>query len=246
MVKQVPWFEEAFTTQYLDLYQHRSPEQGREQVQQMLRAGLLPKAGRVLDLCCGAGRHLHPMRAAGLHAVGLDLSMDLLRAGKLAGLAVRADARRVPFRGALFDVVTNLFSSFGYFDDDADHGRVLTEVCRVLKLGGRLVLDHMNAEVTRNTLQDESTERRGKSTVTVRRSFDAGRRRVNKSVEYRQGGRVIRQWTESVRVFTPVELDDLLRAAGMRTLGRYGDLDGSPFVENSSARQVVVAVRDSA
>ena len=246
MATDSPWFERAFAAEYLELYRHRSPEQGRAQVLQMLNAGLLPRVGRVLDLCCGAGRHLLPMREAGLDAVGLDLSADLLVAGGLAGCAVRADARNVPFAGGLFDAVTNLFSSFGYFADDADHGRVLAEVRRVLKPGGRLVIDHMNAAVTIRGLVPESTENRENATFHQRRRYDAAGKRIIKDVEYTPTGGTPRHWVESVRLFSPAELDGFLVAAGLRPVGRYGDLDGSPFVENSSPRQVVVALRDSA
>jgi SAM-dependent methyltransferase len=246
MATDSPWFERAFAAEYLELYRHRSPVQGRAQVHQMLTAGLLPRVGRVLDLCCGAGRHLLPMRDAGLDAVGLDLSADLLAAGALAGCAVRADARRVPFKGGLFDAVTNLFSSFGYFADDADHRRVLAEVRRVLKPGGRLVIDHMNAAVTIRELAPETIDERESATFRQRRRYDAGNRRIIKEVEYTPKGGLPRQWIESVRLFTPAELDDFLAGAGLRPNARYGDLDGSPFVENSSSRQVVVALRDSA
>lgn len=236
-----PWYKRAFTTEYLEIYRHRSPVQGRQQVGQMLASGILPKNGRVLDLCCGAGRHLLPMRAAGLDAVGLDLSMDLLRAGSLGGVAVRADARLVPFGAALFDVVTNLFSSFGYFPDDEAHHGVLAEICRVLVPGGRLVIDHMNAEVVIRDLKPESIEQRDGLLLRQQRRYDAKSRRVIKDVEYTPEGAETRRWHESVRLFTPAELDRFLTQAGLTVEARYGDLDGSGFDESASSRQVVVA-----
>jgi SAM-dependent methyltransferase len=245
MAKESPWFERAFAAEYLELYRHRSPEQGRAQVQQMLAAGLLPRGGCVLDLCCGAGRHLHAMRDAGLDAVGLDLSMDLLDAGKLQGYAVCADARRAPFADGLFDVVTNLFSSFGYFEDDADQLRLLKEVRRVLKPGGRLILDHMNARVAVRELKAETLDERETLRLVQRRRHDATRHRIIKDVEYTPKGGTPRTWQERVRIFTPHELDALLVSAGLRTLNRYADFDGSRFEEHESARQVVLARRDS-
>jgi SAM-dependent methyltransferase len=242
MATESPWFERAFAAEYLELYRHRSPEQGRAQVHQMLTSGLLPRTGRVLDLCCGAGRHLLPMRDAGLDAVGLDLSIDLLVAGELAGCAVRADARCVPFRDRLFDSVTNLFSSFGYFADDVDHHRVLAEVRRVLKPGGRFVIDHMNAKVTIRELSPETIDERESATFSQRRRYDAANKRIIKDVDYTPKGGLPRRWHESVRLFTPVELDRFLTGAGLQPVARYGDLDGSPFEEATSDRQVVVAV----
>ena len=241
MITDRPWFERAFAAEYLELYRHRSPEEGASQVAQMLKAGLLPASGRVLDLCCGAGRHLLPMRAAGLQAWGLDLSLDLLRAGGLGGVAVRGNALKLPFVDAAFDVVTNLFSSFGYFPDDAAHHAVLAEVARVLKPGGRLVLDHMNAEVTIRNLQPESLERREGLTLKQTRRYDAIARRVIKQVEYTPTGGAPRHWIESVRLFTPAELDAFMHAAGLHVTARFGDLEGAPFDEAASPRQVVQA-----
>jgi SAM-dependent methyltransferase len=242
-----PWYKRAFAAEYLEIYRHRSPEQGRRQVNQMLTSGLLPGRGRVLDLCCGAGRHLLPMRDSGLDAVGLDLSMPLLRSGELAGVAVQADALHVPFADGRFDMVTNLFSSFGYFPDDAAHHAVLGEVRRVLKPGGRLLIDHMNAEVVIRELEPESIDRRDGLTLRQTRRYDAAARRVIKDVEYTPDGEQPRRWHESVRLLTPGELDEFLTQAGLRVMARFGELDGSAFESSTSSRQVVVAERhDSA
>lgn len=242
-----PWYIRAFATEYLDLYRHRSPAQGRQQVQQMLGANLLPRGGRVLDLCCGAGRHLLPMRDAGLQAFGLDLSQQLLQAGGLGGAAVRADARVIPFADATFDCVTNLFSSFGYFPDDDAHHSVLAEIARVLKPGGRLILDHMNAQVTIRELQALTVEKRDGLTLRQSRRYDTATRRVIKEVEYIPDGLPPRHWHESVRLFEPAELDAFLARAGLRVAARYADLDATVFKESTSNRQVVIATRgDSA
>lgn len=241
MTEQQPWYERAFAYEYLELYHHRSPVQGQQQVNQMLGAKLLPKRGRVLDLCCGAGRHLLPMRASGLDAVGLDLSMELLETGKLANIAVRADARDVPYADGLFDVVTNLFSSFGYFPDDDAHHRVLAEVARVLKPGGYFLIDHMNAEVTVRNLKPESVDERDGLTLRQTRRYDEANKRVIKDIEYTLEGTEPRRWHESVRLFTPDELDSFLTQAGLRVAARYGDLDGSAFHLSTSRRQVVMA-----
>lgn len=210
------------------------------QVRQMLDTSILIREGRVLDLCCGAGRHLIPMRESGLDAVGLDLSMELLTHGKLGGGAVRADARAIPFADARFDCVTNLFSSFGYFPDDAAHHKVLNEIARVLKPGGRLVIDHMNARTVIEGLVPESSETRDELTLKQTRRYEPDSKRVIKEIEYIPHNQPTRRWHESVRLFTPNELDELLNQSGFTIQARYGDLDGSRFDESTSQRQVVV------
>jgi ubiquinone/menaquinone biosynthesis C-methylase UbiE len=96
----------------------------------------------ILDLGCGTGTLIRAVlqRAPRARVVGLDLSPDMLRIasrglGDRAGLAV-ADASLVPLRGAAFDAVVSV-SSFHYWPDPA---RGLSEVARILRPGGRLVI----------------------------------------------------------------------------------------------------------
>ena len=92
--------------------------------------GLAPGA-RLLDLCCGQGRHAVPLARLGLRVTGLDLSRPLLAraaaaadGGPPVGL-VAADMRRLPFADGSFDAVLNLFNSFGYLEDETQDELVL-------------------------------------------------------------------------------------------------------------------------
>src|SRR5882762_11981979 len=80
--------------------------------------------------------------------VGLDLSMALLKVARKESPDapyVRADMRDLPFADETFDLVVNLFTSFGYFDDDREHLRVLSCVAAAMRRGGTLVIDFLNA-----------------------------------------------------------------------------------------------------
>ncbi|MBV6517077.1 MAG: Cypemycin N-terminal methyltransferase [Planctomycetes bacterium] len=232
-----PWFERAFGPEYLLLYAHRSPEEGAAQVQDLLRSGLLERRSPVLDLGCGAGRHLRAMRAAGLRALGLDLSRDLLAHGALGGVAVRGDMRRLPWRRGAFACVTSLFTSFGYFND-AENLAVLREVRRVLQPGGALLLDHINPGPTLAKLVPQSRETLGEAVVTSTRRHDAAGRRVIKEVEMAHG-QSVQRWQESVRLYEPDELDRLLQSAGLEVERRCADFAGGPFDPSASPRQFV-------
>ncbi|MBK9973441.1 MAG: class I SAM-dependent methyltransferase [Planctomycetes bacterium] len=237
-----PWFEQAFGPQYLQVYQHRSEEQAQAQVAAMQSCGLLPRAGRVLDIACGTGRHLRAMRAAGLHAWGLDYSRHLLSAGKLAGLAVRADMRDIPFADQRFDWACSCFTSFGYFESDQQDLRMFRAAARVLVIGGCMVLDHINPAVTLRELKAETIEARDGMTILQRRRHDPAAGLIIKDIEVTKGGDVQR-WSERVRYYQPAALQNLLQQAGLRVLKRCGELDGRPFDDQHSPRQVILAHR---
>lgn len=237
-----PWFARAFGPQYLQVYQHRSDEQARQQVATMQSCGLLPRAGRVLDIACGTGRHLRAMRAAGLDARGLDYSRHLLVTGGLAGLAVRADMREIPFADRQFDWACSCFTSFGYFESDQQDLRMFRAAERVLRPGGCMVLDHINPAVTLRDLQPETVQVRDGMRITQRRTHDAQAGLILKDIEVQCDGKT-ECWSERVRYYQPADLEALLGQAGLRVIKRCGDLDGRPWDDQHSPRQVILAHR---
>ncbi|HEX9242272.1 MAG TPA: class I SAM-dependent methyltransferase [Anaeromyxobacter sp.] len=113
----------------------------------------LRPGGRVLDVACGHGRHALPLAARGCAVVGLDRSRDYLaraaaaaRAEPLSGGAatwVRGDLRSLPFPDGAFDAAFSWYSSLFVFDD-ATNERCLAEAARVVRRGGRVLVQHGN------------------------------------------------------------------------------------------------------
>jgi len=237
-----PWYVAAFRADYQRVYAHRDHASARREVAHLVARGV---ESPVLDLCSGFGRHTLALREQGCRAFGLDLSMDLLRAAdaaELAGRMLRADARRLPFVAGAFRTVTMLFSSFGYFDEEANRA-VLAEVSRVLAPGGRAVFDLMNPERIRRTLVASSRrEEPGYVLVEERRLADGGRRVVKDVVMTDADGE--RSWSEDVRMYEPAEFDALCRAAGLVVEGRDGDFGARSF-DAAAPRQIVWARRES-
>lgn len=105
----------------------------------------MPVGARVLDVPCGQGRHAHLLAEAGYDVDAVDYSRDLLKIARDRGNGptlryTHGDMRRLPARWKdRFEVVLNLFTSFGFFAHPADDARVIAEFARVLAPGGRLV-----------------------------------------------------------------------------------------------------------
>lgn len=227
-----PWFEQAFGDDYRRVYPHRDLAGARPEVGFLLARGL---RGRVLDLCCGFGRHSLLLREAGVEAFGLDLSNELLRAAPelpgwerhLRGRLVRADMTRIPFAAGAFDGLVNLFSSFGYLGDEAD-ARVLSEIARVLRPGGLAVLDLMNPAHVRANLVARSSRAGPGFELLERRALTHGGQRVAKDVELRLAGGEVRRWREDVRLYEPEQLRARLEVAALEVERVFGDFDGRP------------------
>lgn len=245
MGEREPWFVEAFRSDYVLVYAHRDLHSARREAKYLVAQGV---KGRVLDLCCGFGRHIVALRERGVDAFGIDLSRELLdqarilpEAEALVGRLLRADARRFPVRDASLDGVVSLFSSFGYFGDEGDRA-VLAEIARVLRKGGLAVLDLMNPPQVRAKLVLESRRNVGGFDVAESRALADGEKRVTKTVRISRPPAKERVWREEVRMYEPEEIAALLDRAGLEPARAHGDFDASPL-SPASPRQIVIARR---
>jgi SAM-dependent methyltransferase len=201
------WFKEAFKDDYRLLYAARTARQARIEVDRIVTELAISSRDRVLDLCCGHGRHLEAFRRLGIPTTGVDLSMQLLAAherrcadeesadGESDTAAasqtplVRADMRALPF-SECFDVVVNFFTSFGYFEAEEDHAVAAQALAEALRPGGRFSMDLMNPETAIRSLNPRSERRVEPFDIVERRRYDAQKRRIEKHthLRYRPSG----------------------------------------------------------
>jgi ubiquinone/menaquinone biosynthesis C-methylase UbiE len=227
-------------------YVPAEPETEREVagVRRLLR---LKPSDRILDVCCGMGRHAVALGALGYGVVGIDrsammVSMATETASSMGAGCwfVRADAGRLPF-GQRFTKVLNLFNSFGYCETDEGNLRILAETARCLEPGGELLLETRNKARQLLALPYGRYERlTGGHRVRLRCYYDATRRRLNSEWTDADDEDVLHHFA-SIRLYDLDELKSMLSAAGLRIAGIYGDYDGTPFDQRH--RQLILLCR---
>lgn len=238
--------DEVFDEDYLYFYEPLLTDEASDtQCDLIWRLLELEPEMEVLDLACGHGRIANRLAAKGVRVTGLDATPLFLERARADAAArgvqveyVEGDMRELPWE-ARFDRVVSWFTSFGYFDDD-DNRRVLREARRVLRPGGRLLLEANNpAELLPRWLPYVVTERDGDFSID-RSTFDPVSGRANTERALVRGGRT-RRFTFSVRMFMAAELRDWLLDAGFDAVDFY-DGDGEPLTAQGR-RMITIARR---
>ena len=240
------WFEKSFGRDYLLVYKHRDFAGALREVEAMAGWLALGEGGRVLDLCCGTGRHSLALSRLGCRVTGFDLSPVLLSEARIADTGgevewVQGDMRDIPLSEP-YDAIVNLFTSFGYFEQIGDNERVLGEMKRLLRPGGQWLIDFLNPVYVRKHLVPHSARADDGLTIDERRTIDGPF--VRKRITITDGAGCQRLYDEQVRLLELVDFEHMLRSAGLRLERVYGDYDGSPYDEATSRRLIMLGVRE--
>lgn len=210
-----------------------------EQILSLLRA---QKGARILDLACGLGWLTIPMALGGFQVTGYDLSDAMLtRARESAEQVsaqiewVRGDMRSLPANWtATYDFVTLTLSEFGCFQDESDNQRVLAEVARVLKSGGRFLLDIV---VNRDELILKGDRHDcldvGEFFISDKGSLDILSGIYTRIFRWDQQGRR-HETTWQIRAFTAPEVKRMLDQAGFQESAGYRNYAGDALTRDSA------------
>lgn len=236
------WFESPW---YMRLYRHRSADEARRAVHLMLDVAGIPRSARVLDLCCGYGRHAMALAEAGYHVTGLDNSTYLIdRAREVfphPNVHYVVGDMRGPYPHAPFDAIVNFFTSFGYFDTHTEHQQVLATMAESVRPGGTVIVDLFNADRVRSTLVPESMDIMDGVTIIQERWIDEPF--VRKRITINNPCSTEQTFEERVWLYSHTELVAMFTSAGLSVQHVFGTYDGDPFHESTSERCIVIAQR---
>lgn len=238
------WYKNWFGNEYLTVYAHRDQKEARELIELIQKYIQLRSDAYILDLCCGQGRHALTLAKKGYFVVGADLSRTLLEAAKFKATDqdrarfVQADMRYLPLKKS-FDLVLNLFTSFGYFETDQENKSVFYQFCDVLKKDGRFVFDYLNPDHVIGNLVSRQKEKVGNLQIDLERFIEGDR--VEKVIKLSRDDHK-RVFYESVKMYQPQEIFNMMDESGLNIQHVFGDYQGTEFKHNSP-RLVIIGSR---
>lgn len=245
--QNVPWYEEFYGRDYVQALVPSLTNSEQEANFAVQTLGMKP-GDRVLDLCCGQGRHAVLLVAKGIAVTGQDQSADYLedarRASDALGLElplVHSDMRDIPFENK-FDFVINMFTSFGYFDTEQDDQRVLVEIEKALKPGGRVLVDLLNRDwvIANNEPSDRRVNDDG-TVVIEHRNLNLETNRNEVTFTFIDPDGTSREaFGHRIRLYTLDEVTAMMRKAGLEFEQAFGGFDSEPHTPGTR-RMIVVA-----
>ncbi|PWW83029.1 MULTISPECIES: class I SAM-dependent methyltransferase [Prosthecochloris] len=246
------WFAEWFNHPlYLKVYSHRNDDEARTCLETIIsKTGLEsfePSGIAVMDIACGAGRHALELARQGFRTTANDLSPFLLECTRsqaeqenISIECTREDMRHITAENR-YDLVVQLFASFGYFKTKEEDLQVLQNVYRSLKNDGWYILDLMNPVYLKKNLIPTSSRNIEGLNVSEQRSIKSNR--VIKQITIRSSDESI-SFEESVRLYSLKTMEDMLESTGFIIDGIIGNYKGAAYNTETSPRMMIFAKKE--
>jgi len=239
-VKQ--WFETWFDSPYYHkLYANRSEAEAADFISLLAKHLGIPPNAKVIDIACGKGRHTRTLAKLGFDATGIDLSPNsIAHAAAQAKEHLRFEVwdMRVPFRENYFDVAFNLFSSFGYFDDDAEDAKAIQAMFVCLKPSGLLVLDYINTQHAVKNLKSREIVPREDIQFHVQKKIENGF--IKKQINFLAAGEEY-EFQEQLKVINLARFERMIAEAGFELVEVLGSYSLEKFAPTTSPRLILIA-----
>ena len=238
------WFKDWFnTSEYLDVYRHRDEEDAENLIKLILKNVQVKPGAQVLDMACGTGRHSIILARKNFNVTAFDLSENLLSIGKQSAESeklsinfIHSDIR--DFSSDIkFDLVVNLFTSFGYFETDEENFSVFQKAYNFLDEGGFFVFDYFNSDFIKQNIVENSREKIEGEEIIQQRTIENSR--VNKKIVITKNGK-ISEYQESVKMYSKDELILELNKIGFDIYKTFGDFLGNKFDPLKSPRLIII------
>lgn len=234
------WFKYWFDTPYYHLLYNKRDFREAELFMDNLVAFLgLKKGEHILDLACGKGRHAIYLNKLGFDVTGVDLSENsITMANKKATktLAFKVHDMREPF-DTKYDAIFNLFTSFGYFDDEADDIKVLKNIKNGLKPNGIAVIDYLNVKKAMANMVPEEIQKKGNIDFKINRHVSNNF--INKEIRFQADGTNF-AFSEHVKCLDLSTFKKYLNVLDLKLVANFGDYQLNQFHKDTSERLILI------
>jgi cyclopropane fatty-acyl-phospholipid synthase-like methyltransferase len=240
MEKKTEWFQHWFDTKYYHLlYEHRDDEEAQFFMQNLIDFLDLKKGDRLLDLPCGKGRHSVFLNSKGFEVVGADLSknsIDFAKQFETETLQFRIHDMREPLLKK-YNTIFNLFTSFGYFEEDDANISVLKNFKNALLKNGKIVIDFLNIDkIKKHLITDETFEKNG---VIFHITKEIKDEILIKEIYFDADG-TSHHYTEKVQCLTIEKMTKLASMGNLKVQHVFGDYNLNAFDKTNSDRLILI------
>lgn len=240
MDKKTEWFQHWFDTKYYHLlYDHRDIEEARFFMQNLIRFLKLKKGDEILDLPCGKGRHAVFLHEEGFKVVGADLSknsIDFAKKFEKEDLKFRIHDMREPLLKK-YHTIFNLFTSFGYFEEDQTNITVLENFKNALHENGKIVIDFLNIDkIKENLISDEKFEKNG---ILFHITRKIEHEILIKNISFEADDKS-HHYTEKVQCLTLEKMIKIAGSANLQVQHTFGDYNLVAYDKNNSERLILI------
>ncbi|HIP33062.1 MAG TPA: class I SAM-dependent methyltransferase [Crocinitomicaceae bacterium] len=236
------WFADWFDSPYYHiLYKNRDEIEANLFISRLVSFIELPKESTVLDLACGKGRHAKMLFESGFNVLGVDLSpqsIEFASQESVKGLDFQVHDMREVIQGRKFTAIFNLFTSFGYFDSEAENLKMLDSIHSMLEKDGLLIIDFMNAVKVIDNLVEKEEKIVDDVKFDIERRYDG--QHIFKDIRFIDG-KINRHYTERVQAVKISDFEKMLTATNFKILRTFGDFNLNDFDETTSDRLIIIA-----
>lgn len=243
--KHTEWFESWFDSPYYHLlYKNRDFTEAELFIDNLIQLLQPANESRFLDLGCGKGRHSFYLNQKGFDVTGVDLSEESIRYAKQLEnnkLHFYVHDMRKLFRTNYFDIIVNLFTSFGYFEHKRDDQSTFDSVCKGLKAEGIFVIDFMNSKkVISNLTSNETKIIEG---IEFKISKKVENNSIIKQIEFTDKGKKY-FFQERVKALMLPDFEKYIDANKLKIVHLRGNYNLEEFNEMSSDRLIIIAKKN--
>lgn len=234
------WYASWFNTPYYHtLYKDRNDNEAKLFMDNLTQHLQLPKQASILDLACGKGRHSLYLNSLGYKVTGLDLSDQSIAYAKQfenQNLKFEVHNMTLPYPKT-FDAVFNLFTSFGYFENNNDNLKTITTIKTSLKKNGVGVIDFLNANYVINHLVKDEIKSVDGIDFYLKRKVENGF--ITKTITFEAEG-TTHQYQERVRALTLKDFEAFFKTAKVSLIQTFGNYNLEAFCPEKSKRLILV------